>query len=41
MSQQYGASFWAQVPAPDFGSSTVCSTPTLRSTWGSIKLLYR
>jgi len=41
MSGQFGAPLWTLVTDPDFGSSNVCTTPTLRSTWGKLKLMYR
>jgi len=38
---QYGAAFWSEVATPNFGSNGGCSTPTVRSTWGRVKSLYR
>ncbi len=38
---QYGVGFWSEVATPNFGSNGGCSTPTVRSTWGRIKTLYR
>ncbi|MEO5987542.1 MAG: plastocyanin/azurin family copper-binding protein [Candidatus Eisenbacteria bacterium] len=38
---QYGVGFWSEVAIPNFGSNGGCSTPTVRSTWGRIKSLYR
>jgi plastocyanin len=36
----HGVGFW-EISTPNFGASAVCTTPTRRSSWGQIKLLYR
>ena len=38
---QYGASHWAEIAVPTFGSLGTCTTPTVRTTWGRMKSLYR
>lgn len=38
---QYGVAFWSEVATPNFGSNGGCATPTVRSSWGRIKTLYR
>ena len=38
---QYGVASWSEVASPNFGSNGGCATPTVRSTWGRIKTLYR
>ena len=38
---QYGVANWSEVATPNFGSNGGCATPTVRSTWGRIKTLYR
>lgn len=37
----HGAAAWAQIFPPTFGSNGDCLTPTVRSTWGRLKMLYR
>ncbi len=37
---QHGASHWAEIGTPTFGSIGSCTTPTVRTTWGRIKSLY-
>lgn len=37
----YGVASWSEVATPNFGSNGGCSTPTVRSTWGRVKTLYR
>ena len=39
--RQYGANFWQQVGPFDWGPPFVCLTPTVRTTWGRMKLMYR
>lgn len=38
---QYGLSYWSEIAVPNFGSNGNCTTPTIPSTWGRIKSLYR
>lgn len=38
---QYGFAFWSEVATPNFGANGGCATPTVRSTWGRVKTLYR
>jgi plastocyanin len=39
---QYGATYWNEVAVPNFGVDGQCSTtPTLKTTWGRIKAIYR
>lgn len=38
---QYGPASWSEVAVPNFGTNGGCATPTVRSTWGRIKTLYR
>lgn len=40
-SGQRGASLWAEVSVPNFGVAGGCATPTVRTTWGRVKTLYR
>jgi plastocyanin len=37
----HGAQFWAEVAVPNFGTDGDCTTPTVSSTWGRLKLIYR
>jgi plastocyanin len=36
-----GAVNWAEIAVPNFGSNGGCTTPTLKSTWGRLKAIYR
>lgn len=36
-----GASHWSEITTPNFGSNGDCLTPTLRTTWGKLKTIYR
>lgn len=38
---QYGLARWAEIAVPNFGSNGNCTTPTIPSTWGRLKVLYR
>jgi plastocyanin len=38
---QRGASFWAEVAVPNFGTNDMCATPAVPTTWGRIKAIYR
>lgn len=38
---QRGIAFWSEVAVPNFGLNGGCATPTVRSTWGRVKSLYR
>jgi plastocyanin len=38
---QRGASFWAEVAVPNFGTNDMCATPAIPTTWGRIKAIYR
>ena len=38
---QYGIAQWSEIGVPAFPSSGACVTPTMRTTWGRIKTLYR
>lgn len=38
---EYGAARWSEVTTPNFGNNGNCATPTIRSTWGRLKTLYR
>lgn len=39
---QHGATYWNEVAVPNFGVDGHCSTtPTLNTTWGRIKTIYR
>ncbi len=37
---QHGAAQW-DVSTPNFGTTPICTTPSLRTSWGRIKSLYR
>jgi plastocyanin len=37
----HGASNWAEISPPNFGTDGNCLTPVIPSTWGRIKALYR
>ena len=36
-----GASAWAGISVPNFGSYGACATPVTPATWGNVKVLYR
>ncbi|MCC6650228.1 MAG: hypothetical protein IT348_03650 [Candidatus Eisenbacteria bacterium] len=38
---QYGAARWYANPTPNFGGADNCLTPTVTTTWGRIKTLYK
>lgn len=38
---QYGAPRWYENPSPNFGDTDNCLTPTVTTTWGRIKTLYK
>lgn len=38
---EYGAARWSEVTTPNLGGNGNCATPTIRSTWGRLKTLYR
>src|SRR5262245_29138072 len=38
---EHGASKWAEVAVPNFGSNGNCSTPIAGETWGRLKIIYR
>ena len=40
-SGDYGAGNWNEGTTPNFGTNGNCATPTVRSTWGRLKTLYR
>lgn len=40
LENQRGLGFW-NVTTPNFNTTTICSTPTVRSSWGRIKQIYR
>jgi hypothetical protein len=40
-SGDYGSGNWNEVTTPNFGTNGNCATPTVRSTWGRLKTLYR
>lgn len=40
-SGQYGASHWAEISSPTFGSDGHCATPANPGTWGRVKVRYR
>jgi plastocyanin len=37
----HGATHWAEISPPNFGTDGNCLTPAIPSTWGRIKALYR
>lgn len=37
---EHGAAHW-QISTPNFGTASLCATPTIRTTWGRLKSLYR
>jgi plastocyanin len=37
----HGVNRWAEVSSPNFGSNGNCATPTVESTWGRVKTVYR
>jgi hypothetical protein len=40
-SGQFGAARWYENPNPNFGGAENCLTPTVTTTWGRIKTLYK
>jgi plastocyanin len=38
---EYGFGEWSEVTVPNVGGAGNCATPTVRSTWGRLKTLYR
>jgi plastocyanin len=38
---EYGFARWSEVTNPNLGVAGNCATPTVRSTWGRLKTLYR
>lgn len=37
----HGVAHWAEIAPPNFGGNDNCTTPTLRDTWGHLKIIYR
>ena len=37
---EHGAAKW-QISTPNFGGSPICATPTIKTTWGRLKTIYR